>query len=112
MNRALVYLLAFAGVAAGAAALGTLYAHKTAQDAALSIAQAKIGLARAVTVAEGHVGGKAMRAEYGEHQGQWVFDVAVVRGTAVMDVTVDAATGKVLAAVDSKPGIHEEQDRE
>lgn len=111
MNRTLIYLLAFAGVSA-AAALGTVYAYRASENEAASIATAKIGLAQAVTVAEAHVRGKAVRAQYEDLQGQWVFEVEVVRGMAVMDVTVDAATGVVLAAVGNMPDPGGEQDKD
>ena len=92
-----VYVAALAAFSA-AAAIGSAYAAKASENDALVISAAKIGLGRAVTVAEQHVGGKASRAEFERHKGQWVFDVEVVKGKSVMDVKVDAANGKVMAA--------------
>jgi uncharacterized membrane protein YkoI len=110
MNRTLIYLVTFAGLTA-AAALATVYAHRSAEDEAMAIARARIGLAQAVTIAESHVGGRAVRAEYEDRQGQWVFEVEVVKGKGAMDVTVEAATGKVLAAV-GNIAPNGEQDKE
>ena len=98
MNRTLIYLLTFAGLTA-VAALGTVYVQRVAEDEAMAIVRASVGLAQAVTIAESHVGGKAVRAQYENQQGQWVFEVEVITGKGAMDVTVEAATGKVLAAV-------------
>lgn len=98
MNRTLTYLLTFAGMTA-VAALATVYAYRVAEDEAVAIAKAGIGLAQAVTIAESHVGGKAVRADYEDQHGQWVFEVEVVKGKSAMAVTVEAATGKVLASV-------------
>jgi uncharacterized membrane protein YkoI len=110
MNRTLIYLLTFAGLTA-AAALVTVYVQRVAEDEAIAIAKASVSLAQAVGIAERHVGGRAVSAEYEDQQGQWVFAVEVVKGRGTMDVTVEAATGKVLAAVGNiDPGI--EPDKE
>ncbi len=88
--------------ALSAATIGTAYGAKVMENDALAIESAKIGLTQAVTAAEQHVGGKASRAEYEKHNGQWVFDVEVVNGKKVMDVKVDPASGKVIAATNDK----------
>ena len=98
MNRTLIYLLTFAGLTA-AAALATVYVQRVAEDEASTIAKAGVSLAQAVGIAERHVGGRAVSAEYEDQHGQWVFAVEVVKGKGTMDVTVEASTGKVLAAV-------------
>ena len=90
--------LAVLAASAAAAVIGTAYGAKATENDALVISAAKIGLGQAVTAAEQHVGGKASRAEFERHKGQWVFDVEVVKGKSVMDVKVDAANGKVVAA--------------
>lgn len=84
--------------ALSALALGSAYAAGPQENDALAIAAAKISLSQAVSAAERHVGGKASRAEYEQHNGKWVFDVEVVKGKDVMDVKVDPASAKVLAA--------------
>jgi uncharacterized membrane protein YkoI len=58
------------------------------------------------------VGGKAARAEFERHKGQWVFDVEVVKDKTVMDVAVDASSGKVLAAVEDKADHDDDNDKE
>ena len=92
-----VYVAALAAFST-AAVIGSAYAAKATENDALVISAAKIGLGQAVAAAEQHVGGKASRAEFERHQGQWVFDVEVVKGKSVMDVKVDASNGKVIAA--------------
>ena len=88
--------------ALAAAAVGSAYAARSADNDALAIAGAQIGMTQAVSAAEQHVGGRASRAEYERHKGQWVYDVEVVNGTKVMDVKVDPASGKVIAATEDK----------
>lgn len=110
MKRKLIYLTAFAVVST--TALGGAYAAKSAENDALAIATSKISLAQAVTAAESHVGGKASKAEYERHKGQWVFDVEVVKDKTVMDVAVDASSGKVLSAVEDKADQDDGNDKE
>ena len=92
-----IYLAALAAFVA-TAAIGSAYAAKAAENDAMVISAASIDLGEAVTSAEQHVGGKATRAEFERHKGKWVFDVEVVKGRSVMDVKVDASTGKVVEA--------------
>lgn len=94
--------LATLAVLSIAAVSGSAFASKSDENDALAISGARIGLGQAVAAAEQHVGGKASRAEYERHKGQWVFDVEVVKGTSVMDVTVDAGNGKVIQATADK----------
>ncbi len=79
-------------------ALGSAYASGMQENDALNITSAKIGLGQAVSAAEQHVGGKASRAEYEQHNGKWVYDVEVVKGKEVMDVKVDPASARIVAA--------------
>jgi uncharacterized membrane protein YkoI len=95
-----IYIAALAALTT--TAIGTAYASKSAENDALAITGAKIGMTQAVTAAEQHVGGKASRAEYERHKGQWVFDVEVVKDTKVMDVKIDPANGNVIAATENK----------
>ncbi len=108
MNRKF-YLAALALLSA--TAIGGAYAANSAENDALAIAGAKIGMAQAVTAAEQHVGGKASKAEYERHKGQWVFDVEVVKDRKVMDVTVDSTSGMVLAAVEDKADHDDDHDK-
>ena len=105
-----IYAAAFVTLSAIAIG-GAAYAAKSAENDALAIASAKIGMTQAVTAAEQHVGGKASKAEYEQHQGQWVFDVEVVKDKKVMDVKVDPTSGKVLAAVEDKADRDDEHDK-
>src|SRR3981081_3448412 len=82
----------------------------SAENDALAISAAKIDLAKAVAAAEQHVGGKASKAEYERHKGQWVFDIEVVKDKKVMDVKVDAASGKVISATEDKADQDDDHD--
>jgi uncharacterized membrane protein YkoI len=104
-----IYLPALAAVSA--IVLSSAYAASSAENDALAITGAKIGLTQAVIAAEEHVGGKAAKAEYERHKGQWVFDIEVVKDKKVMDVTVDATSGKVLAAVEDKADRDDDHDK-
>ncbi len=105
-----IYLAAVAVLSA--TAVGSVYAAKSSDNDAMAIADAKISLAQAVSTAEQHVGGKASRAEYEDHKGQWVFDVEVVKGRQVMDVTVNSTSGTVIAAVEDKHDREDDHDRD
>ena len=108
--KANTYVAALAALSA--IAIGSASAAKSAENDALLITGAKIGLAQAVAAAEEHVGGKAAKAEYERHKGQWVFDVEVVKDKKVMDVTVDPTSGKVLAAVEDKTDHDDDHDKD
>ena len=97
--------------ALSAALIGSAYAAKAEDNDAMAIANAKIDLTQAVSAAEQHVGGKASRAEYERHKGQWVFDVEVVKDKKVMDVKVDPTSGKVLAATEDKADHDNDHDQ-
>ena len=88
------------------------YAAPPSPNDAMSIMRAKIGMTQAVAAAEEHAGGKAARAEFERHNGQWVFDVEVVKGNQVMDVKVDPTTGRILSAATDKADRDDEHDRE
>jgi len=94
------------------AAVGTVaYAAKDMENDALAITQAKISLAQAVTAAEQHVKGKASRAEYEQTKKGWAYDVEVVSGNKIFDVTVDADNGTVIAATEDKADHDDEHDK-
>ena len=94
-----------------ATAIGSAYAAVHTENDALAIANAKIGLIQAVTVAEQHIGGKAARAEYEQEKGHWVFDVEVVKDNKVMDVKIDPASGNVIAATEDVADHDDEHDK-
>ena len=108
MKRKL-YLAALAALSA--TAIGGAYAAKSVENDALAIAGAKIDMTQAVIAAEQHVGGKAARAEYERHKGQWVFDVEVIKDRKVTDVKVDPMSGKVIAAVEDKTDHDDDHDK-
>lgn len=94
------------------AAIGSAYAAKSStEDDGLAIAGAKIDMTQAVAAAEQHVGGKASRAEYERHKGQWVFDVEVVKDKKIMDVKVDPTSGKVIASAEDKTDRDDDHDK-
>jgi hypothetical protein len=93
-----------------ATAIGGACAAQSAENDALAIAGAKIGMAQAVTAAEEYVGGKASRAEYERHKALWVFDVEVVKDKKVVDVKVDPISGKVIATEEDKIDQDDDQD--
>lgn len=94
-----------------AATIVSAYASNSTDNDALAIKTAKISMAQAVTAAEQHVGGKAAHAEYERHQGQWLFDVEVVKGKKVMDVKIDPISGKVISAAEDKTDLDDEHDK-
>jgi len=104
-----IYLTALAALSA--TAIGTAYAVKAMENDSLAIESAKVSLNQAVTAAEQQVGGKASRAEFEKHKGQWVFDVEVVNGKKVMDVKVDPMSGKVIAATEDKTDRDDDHDK-
>lgn len=110
MKRTL-YLATIAALSAAVLASGA-YAENSTENDALAVANATIDLRQAVATAEQHVGGKASRAEYERHKGQWVFDVEVAKGTSVMDVKVDAANGRIIEATADGVDRDDRGDRE
>ncbi|MES2237163.1 MAG: PepSY domain-containing protein [Pseudomonadota bacterium] len=93
------------------AAMGNAQAAKIAENDALAVTAAKIDMTQAVAAAEQHVGGKASRAEYERHKGQWMFDVEVIKDKKVMDVKVDPTSGKVIASTEDKTDRDDEHDK-
>jgi uncharacterized membrane protein YkoI len=102
-------LVPAAAAALSALAVGAGYAANGENDA-LAVTGAKIDLAKAVAAAEQHVGGKASKGEYERHKGQWVFDIEVVKDKKVMDVKVDAGSGKVISATEDKADQDDDHD--
>jgi uncharacterized membrane protein YkoI len=111
MKRRILVPAVVAAVAASA--FGGVYAAgKSTENDALAISNAKIDLTKAVAAAEQHVGGKASKAEYERHKGQWVYEIEVVKDKKVMDVKVDAATGGVISAAEDLADKGEEDEKE
>lgn len=106
-KRSILVLTGGAVIASG----GLTYAAMAPENDALAIASAKVGLQQAVGIAEGHVGGKASRAEFERDKaGKTVFEVEVVKDATVMDVKVDATSGNVLSAVQDQADKANERD--
>ena len=101
------------GSAAFAAAVGTACADnaKRPGNDAAAIANARISLVTAVTTAEQHVQGKAVRAEYEQRKdGQWVYEVEVAAPSGVFDVKIDADKGTVIALTAEKVDDDDKDD--
>ncbi|MCP5315582.1 MAG: PepSY domain-containing protein [Chromatiaceae bacterium] len=110
MNRKTQFAIA-AALLIGAT-VGAAYALVAEQNDALGISEAKVSLAQAIAAAEHDVGGRASRAEFEREPGKGLFQVEVVNGQTVMDVTVDASNGEVLSAVlDRFDGLGDDDDR-
>jgi uncharacterized membrane protein YkoI len=78
--------------------------------------QPKISMGHAVSVAERHAEGKAVKAELEREQGKSVFEVQVLKGDKLSTVFVDPHSGKVLTAMVDQPdheqtGAHEDHDK-
>ncbi|MDR3629164.1 MAG: PepSY domain-containing protein [Desulfocapsaceae bacterium] len=105
-----VYLIALAVLSS--TAFGRAYAVNVMGNDALAIQTAKISLTQAIVAAEQNAAGKASRAEFEKHKGQWVFVVEVVSNKKVMDVRVDPESGKVLAATEDEADRDNKHDKE
>ena len=103
-----IAVIAIALASAGAVA----YAANTIENDALALANAKVPMTQAITVAEQHANGKAARAEYERTVTGWAYDVEVVSGTKVFDVRVDANTGAVLSSVEDKADHDDDHDKQ
>ena len=102
----------FSLLAIALAAMGTVaYAAKSMENDDITVVNAKIPLTQAVTAAEQHANGKAIRAEYEQSKLGWVYDVEVVSGAKVFDVKVDADKGTVISSVEDKADRDEDHDK-
>lgn len=104
------YLAALAALSA--TAIGSAHAAKAEGNDAHALTAAKISLVQAVTTAEQHAGGKASHVEFEKSRGLWVFDVEVVTARSVMDVKVDATTGRIVAAAQDETDRDDRKDAE
>jgi uncharacterized membrane protein YkoI len=89
-------------MAAGVATAGGLaYAQPAGvqpNDATTQLANTKVTLTQAVSIAEQHVGGRASHAELENENGRLVYAVEVSNTTNTMDVKVDATTGSIVSS--------------
>ena len=58
--------------------------------------QAKVTLTSAMQKAAQSLNGKVISAEFELEKGKPVYDIKVVKGNQIYDVSIDANTGKVL----------------
>lgn len=101
-------------VAVSLAATGiAAYAAKNMENESAALAQTKVSIVQAISIAEQHVNGKANRAELEQSKTGLTFDVEVVSGTKVFDVKVDSDKGTVIASAEDKvdhEGDEDDQD--
>jgi uncharacterized membrane protein YkoI len=109
MSRSLIAICATAVLVSTGAFAET--ATVSTNDAG-PIASAKVSMEAAVSAAEKHVDGKAVRAEYEKQKGGgWVYDVEVKAGAKVFDVKVDAEKGTVLASTEDTADSDDDGDK-
>nr|WP_320011470.1 PepSY domain-containing protein [uncultured Desulfobulbus sp.] len=80
------------------------------QNDALATPAPQIDLSRAVAIAEQATSGTATKAELEQYDDQWVYDVEVVQGKKVMDVTIDPKSGMVLSSKLDQADHEKEQE--
>lgn len=91
-------LLTLTGFAIGATGVALASVGTRDNDAARDLAAAKVGIEQAIQTAQAASGGRATAAELDGEHGRLIYEVEVVtpkRG--VLEVSVDALSGKVLA---------------
>jgi len=105
--------IAIAVTALATAGLGAFaYANKGVENDAMAIVNAKVSMSQAVTVAEQHANGKASRAEYEKTKTGWAYDVEVVSGAKVFDVSVNADNATVISSTEDKADHDDDNDKE
>jgi uncharacterized membrane protein YkoI len=89
-------------VAAVIAAVGTGAIAKDSDPP--SAADTGIGILQAISTAERHASGKAVRADLEKNKGgQWIYEIEVISGAKAFDVKIDAAKGTVISSTEDKP---------
>jgi len=92
--------------------IGSAYAvNSLEKEATLSIDNAKIGMAQAVTAAERYVGGKAVHAEFERHKDKSTFDIEVVKDKVIMKVKIDPTSGEVISSIEDKEDGHKKHHK-
>lgn len=82
------------------------------RDAA-ALVGARAPMAKAITIAELFVNGKAIKAKFQEDRlvkGLFIYEVEVISGTRIFDVKIDASTALVLSAVEDLPDQADEDE--
>ncbi len=111
MNRSRKLSLLAIAIAIAAAGTVAYAAQGSMENDVAAIIKAKVSLVQAVTTAEQHANGKAVRAEYENSKQGWVYDVEVVSGAKVFDVKVDADKGTVLSSAEDKSDHDDDHDQ-
>ncbi|RUP33252.1 MAG: peptidase M4 [Curvibacter sp.] len=104
--------LSLIGIAIAAAGAMAYAAKGGVESDTFAISKAQVQLAQAVTVAEQHAQGKAVRAEYENSKQGWLYDVEVVSGAKVFDVRVDADKGTVISSAEDKADHDDDHDKQ
>ena len=112
-NRLFLPLLVVTATTAG----GIAYAQQSSgegNDAVTDSAKAGVSIAQAIGAAEAQTSGKATRAELDSDRGKVLYEVEVVTAdNKVVDVTVDANSGKVLSTrADAADRASDEEDKD
>lgn len=94
------------------AGIAGAYAAKSNDNDAVATTLPKTTLSQAIAVAEQHSNGKAVRAEYEQHKGNWVYDIEVVNGAKTFDVKVDPDKAVVLSATEDKVDHDDGEDKD
>jgi|GEM_PF-1082435 len=101
MKRSIVTLLTGAMISAAALAGGAAWAGSKDDPAEIGLFQkAPHDIRAAIATAEGATGGKAVEAEFDEHDGAAIWEIKTVAGTKRAEVKVDATTGQVVKTKD------------
>lgn len=94
--------IALAALASGAALITVVAFAATRQpehdDDYAALTAAKVTLTQAITAAEQHVQGRAIKAELDNENGKLVYEVEVVKQNMATDVKVDSADGRIVSA--------------
>ena len=113
METGMLYRWTALALAATAALTGNACAEnaKGQENDASAISTARVPLAAAVTTAEQHVHGKAVRARFSKPKtGPAVYLVEVAGASGAFDVKVDADNGTVIAATADKADNDDNDD--
>lgn len=109
MNNSFKALL-FAGLIGIAGTTAFAVAAKDKPEPELSeIFKTKVSLSQAVDLAEQHMKGKAIHAEFEHSRQGWLYEVEVVSQGKVFDVRIDSDKGSVISAEPDSSDEHDHQ---
>ncbi len=110
-NLMIPAILFAAGVATAGGVASAAQSAETQNDAVLALAKTTISLTQAVSAAESHAGGRAVKAELEDEHGVAAFHVEIVTADSkVFEVQVDAKDGTVLSNKADVADDHETDD--